>query len=137
MAALARDVKRRDVEAERPLIDMSAIRGGIDHRKPILIDPHGNYAWIRVEMAPHQRDFTKRCSEEQVGSSALCDEECRNLGAIADEVLRRGRVVIVIERVNLSAMLEQKSGDLDRAGEMQRPLAVAAFGMNEGRIACD
>ena len=116
---------------------MPAVRGGIDHRKPILIDPHCNHAWIGVEMAPHQRDVTKRCSEEQVGSCALCDEESRNLGAIANEVLRRGRVVIVIERVNLGAMFEQKSGDWDRAGEMQGPLAVAALGMDEGRIACD
>ena len=60
-----------------------------------------------------------------------------NLGAIADEVLRRGRIVILVERVNLGAMFEQKSGDLDRAGKMQRPLAVAAFGMDEGWIACD
>ena len=34
-------------------------------------------------------------------------------------------------------MLDQKSGDLDRAGEMQRSLAVAAFGMDKSRIAGD
>ena len=88
-------------------------------------------------MAPHQREIAERCCEEQVGSCALCDKESRDLRAIADEVLCRGRIVIFVERVNLGAMLDQKSGDLDRAGEMQRPLAVAALGMDEGRIARD
>ena len=116
---------------------MPAVRGGIDHRKPILIDPHGNCAWIGVEMAAHQRDIAERRRQEQVGARALRDEESGDVGAIADEVLRRGRVVIIVERVDLGAMLEQKSGDLDRAGEMQRPLAVAALGMDERRIARD
>src|SRR5882724_12631969 len=48
VAALARDVESRDVEAERPLVDMPAVRGGIDHREPVLVDPHGNRAWIGV-----------------------------------------------------------------------------------------
>jgi hypothetical protein len=52
-------------------------------------------------------------------------------------MLRWGRVVIIIERVDLGAVFEQKSGDWNRAGEMQRPLAVTALGMNEGGIACD
>jgi hypothetical protein len=46
-------------------------------------------------------------------------------------------VVIIIERVNLGAMPEEKSGDLYRPGELQLPLAVAAFGMDEGWIDCD
>src|SRR5262245_66161402 len=115
---------------------MPAVRGSIDHRKPVLINPHGKRAWIGVEMAPRQPDIAKRCRKEQVGSCALCDEESRNLGMIAYEVLCRGRIVIVIERVNLGAMIEQKASDLDRAGEMQRPLAVATFGMDERWIAC-
>ncbi len=45
--------------------------------------------------------------------------------------------VIFIESVDLGAMFEQKAGDLNRAGEMQRPLAVAALGMDERWIACD
>jgi hypothetical protein len=52
-------------------------------------------------------------------------------------VLRWSRVVIIIERVNLGAMPEEKSGDLYRPGELQLPLAVAAFGMDEGWIVCD
>jgi hypothetical protein len=52
-------------------------------------------------------------------------------------VLRWSRVVIIIERVNLGAMPEEKSGDLYRPGELQLPLAVAAFGMDEGWIDCD
>ncbi len=137
MAALARDIERRDMEAERPLIDMPAVCRGIDHREPILIDPHGNCAWVGVEMAPHQREVTERRSKQQVGSRALRDEEPGDLGAIADKVLRRGRVVVIVARVDLGAVIEQKSRDLDRACEMQRPLAVAAFGMDEGRIVGD
>jgi len=38
---------------------------------------------------------------------------------------------------DVGAMLDQKSGDLDRAGEMQRPLAVATLGVDECRIAGD
>jgi hypothetical protein len=41
-------------------------------------------------------------------------------------VLRWSRLVIIIERVNLGAMPEEKSGDLYRLGELQLPLAVAA-----------
>jgi hypothetical protein len=52
-------------------------------------------------------------------------------------VLRWSRLVIIIERVNLGAMPEEKSGDLYRLGELQLPLAVAAFGMDEGWIVCD
>src|SRR5215469_14086478 len=125
------------MEAECPLVDMPTVRGRIDHRKPILIDPHGNRVWIGVEVAPHQRGIAKRCCEEQVGSCALCDKESHNLSPIADEVLRRGRVVIVIERINLSIMFEQTSGDLNRAGEMQGPLAIAALSMDKGWITCD
>jgi hypothetical protein len=116
---------------------MSAVRGGIYHRKPILIDPHGNRARVDVEVVLHQRDIAKCCCEQHVGSGPLCDEEFRDLGAIADEVLRWSRVVIIVERINLGAMFEEKSGDLYRPGEMQRPFAVAAFGMDEGWIACD
>src|SRR4029453_3346866 len=137
MATLARNLEGGDMEAEGPLVDMPTVRGSIDHRKRILIDPHGNGVWIGVEMAPDQRDIAKRCCEEQVGSCALCDEESSNLGVIADEMLRRGRIVILIESVDLGAMFEQKAGDLNRAGEMQRPLAVAALGMDERWIACD
>jgi hypothetical protein len=42
VATLAGDVESRDVEPERPLVNMSAIGGGIDHRKPVLINSHGN-----------------------------------------------------------------------------------------------
>ena len=135
VVTLARNIECRDMEAERPLVDMPAVWGRIDHRKPVLIDPHGNRPWIRVEMAPRQRDIAERCCEEQIGSCALSDEESRNARAIPDEVLRRGRTVIIIWRVNLGAMLEQKSGNLDRAGEMQRALAVAALRMDEGWVA--
>jgi hypothetical protein len=45
--------------------------------------------------------------------------------------------VIIIERVNLGAMSQEKSGDLHRPGELQLPLAVAALGMDEVWIACD
>jgi hypothetical protein len=116
---------------------MPTVRGRIDHWKPILIDPHGNRVWIGVEVAPHQRDIAKRCGEEQVGSSPLCDKESCDLEAIANEVLRRSRVVIVIERINLGAMFEQKLSDLDGACEVQRPLAIAAFSMDERWITCD
>jgi hypothetical protein len=44
--------------------------------------------------------------------------------------------VIIIKRVDLGAMSEEKSGDLYRPGELQLPLAVA-LGMDEGWIACD
>jgi hypothetical protein len=44
--------------------------------------------------------------------------------------------VIIIERVNLGAMSEEKSGDLYRPGELQLPLAAVAFDMDEGWIAC-
>ena len=73
MAALARYVERGDMEAERPLVDMPAVRGSIDHRKRVPIDPYGDRAWIGVEMAPHQRDVAQRRREEQIGSCALCD----------------------------------------------------------------
>src|SRR5262245_9266632 len=137
MTAPARNVKRRDVKAERPLIDMPTVWGSVDHRKPVLIDPHRNYVWIRLEVAPHQHDVTKRGGEEQVGSSALRDEESSNLRAICDKVLRRRRVVIIIKRINLGAMVEQESSDFNGAREMQRPLAIATFCMDEGRITCD
>jgi hypothetical protein len=88
-------------------------------------------------MAPHQRDVTERCSEQQVGLCAPRDEEPCDLRAITNEMLRRCGLVVVVARVDLGAVLEQKSRDLDRAREMQRPLAVAAFGMDEGCIACD
>src|SRR5262245_49735098 len=114
---------------------MPAVRCGIDHRKPVLIDPHGNCARVGVEMLPHQRGIAQRCSEEQVGSRALCDQESRNFWTIADQVLRRGRIVILIERVYFGAMVQQKSSALNRTGEMQRPLAVAALRMDERWIA--
>ena len=51
VAALARDVESRDVEAKRPLVDVPAVLSGIDHRKPVLIDSHGNRRWIGVQMS--------------------------------------------------------------------------------------
>ena len=43
--------------------------------------------------------------------------------------------MIIIERVNLGAMPEEKSGDLYRPGELQLPLAVAALGTRDGSSA--
>src|SRR5215510_10751820 len=106
---------------------MPPVCGGIEHGKPVLIDAHPNRAWISVEMAPHQREIAQRSCEEQVGSRTLCDKEARNVGMLADEVLCRGRIMILVERVDLGAMVEQESGDLDRTGEMQGTLAVAAL----------
>jgi hypothetical protein len=59
------------------------------------------------------------------------------LGAITDEGLRWSSSGDHHERVNLGAVPEEKSGDLYRPGELQLPLAVAAFGMDEGWIVCD
>src|SRR5580704_10854415 len=88
-------------------------------------------------MIAHQAEIAERRGQEQVGAGTLCDQKSVDVRAIANKVLGRGRIVIVVKRVDLGAMLDQKSGDFDRAGEMQRPLAVAAFGMDKSRIAGD
>jgi hypothetical protein len=75
MAALAGDVECRDVEAEHPLIDMPAVWRRIDHRKPVLVDSHGNRAWIRIETVPHQVDIAECGCERQVRASAVCDQK--------------------------------------------------------------
>src|SRR5262249_13696984 len=105
--------------------------------KPVLIDPHSNCAWIGVEMLPHQRGIAQRRSEEQVGSRALCDQESRNFRTIPNQVLRRGRIVILIECVDFGAVVQQKSSYLDCTREMQGPLAIAALAVDERWIACD
>lgn len=45
--------------------------------------------------------------------------------------------MVVVECIDLRAVIEQEPGDLDRAGEMQRPPAIATLGMDEGWIARD
>jgi len=88
-------------------------------------------------MSLHKRNVAKRGSEEQVRFCPASDEEFRNFRPVADQVLRWGRVVIIIARIDLGATFEQKSGDRDRASEMQWPLAVATPGTDDGGIVRD
>jgi hypothetical protein len=45
--------------------------------------------------------------------------------------------VIIIERIDLGPGIEQKPCDFDRAGEVQRLLAIAALAMDERGIVGD
>jgi hypothetical protein len=134
--------------AEFATLFLSTRAAFLDHEKaktelkglmpePILIDPHGNCARVVIEVALHQRDIAKCCREQHVGSGPLCDEESRDLGAITDEVLRWSRVVIIIERVNLGAIPEEKSAISIVRANCSFRLPSTAFGMDEGWIVCD
>ncbi len=65
------------------------------------------------------------------------DQVTRHLLAIAHHVLGGRRFVIDVAGIDLGAVIEQVRRDLDRAGEMERRLAVPAAGVHQVRVERD
>ena len=64
--------------------------------------------------------------KEDVGFGSAFNEEARDFGMFADEVLGGSGFVIDVFGVDFGAVIEKEFGDLEVAREMERMLAVAS-----------
>lgn len=74
---------------------------------------------------------------EDVEPGAALDEQPRDLGRLADQVLRRRRFVIGITRVDVRPTIDKILRDLHRARAVQGSLSIAAARLDERWIAVD
>ena len=132
---------------EHPAIDVAAaIADLLARRRPlavvrdrVLALPDAVIERVRVvaQAALDERRIAQADGDEDVEPRAALDEQPRHVRRVADEVLRRRRLVIHVARVDVGAAVDQVLRDLDGARAVQRRLAVAAAGVDQRRIAID
>ena len=137
----------RDVVVEHPPVDIAAtIADFLARRRPLAVVGDGVLALadamiqrlgVVVQAALDQIRVAQPNRHEDVEPRAALDEQTRHLRCIADEVLRRRRLVIHIACVDVGATVDEVLRDLDRACAVQRGLAVAAACVDERRVLVD
>ena len=141
-----RGIERRDVVAEDPAIGVAAmIANLLECRGTALVD--GRVLALPRSMVERFRIFTEATldegpiaqtdGDEDVEPRAAIDQQPYHVGRVADEVLRCRRLVIDVACIDVCAVIEQVPGDLDRAGAVQRGLAIAASCEHQRGIAFD
>lgn len=76
------------MEAQRPLVDVPAVGGRVDHGEPVAADPHGDGAGVLVQVFGHPRRIAESGRHQQVGLGPALQQEFADFGGIADEILR-------------------------------------------------
>ncbi len=136
VAEVARDGVRGLAAAQRPDVDV-APGARIPHGEVVWIHRRANRLGILVEESAHPIHVAVRRGEQDVGSRAAGDEVPRHVEMIVNEVLRRRRLVIDVERVGVGAGVEQQVGDLDARGNVERRLPIAGARAHDVRIGDD
>ena len=114
MAELARDGVRRLVAAERPGVDRSA-GARVRHREVAPIDGRLDARGIGVEKRAHAIEVAERGGHEDVGPAAARDEKARDVLPFANRVLRRRRLVVDVEGVDVGTVIHAGSARLRRS----------------------
>src|SRR5438552_3663441 len=107
MVEIFRDLLRRDVPAERPLIDRATVFVA-DHRETFVAYAHSDTLRIGVEMFAGESEITKGGGHKYIGLASALYEIADDFLALGNHVLCRSGNVIDIKGVNVRSMIEEE-----------------------------
>ena len=82
-------------------------------------------------------DVTEGSGKEDVGSRSAIEKEPRNFRSLADTPLSGSGIVVLISRVDVRALIEKELRGSHIAGKMKGRTTIAAFGVDQHRIATE
>src|SRR5262245_39872222 len=123
MSELFGDLMRGHVPAKRPLINGSAT-SVVDHGEILVAHAHADAVAVCVEMPADEIRVAEGSAHEDIRLAATLNQITQYGLAIAHHVLGGGGFVIHIASVDAGAVIEEVFCNVDRAGKMERSLAI-------------